>query len=157
MPCKLKRPSSAPPSDCLFCRQQTPAEPPMCVRLCSDFFFIALTLSHPRHCWIACLASFSPDRHTWSQLKKSSELFFCISELLRCLCRKDPLITVYWAVRLWPHHTLNSSRPSQGPGDPSCPGLGNGFSGFDLFRLPLSYQESINTRPGATFAYETQV
>ena len=122
----------------------------MCSTLqdCSDFFFTALTLSHPRHCWIACLASFSPDRHTWSQLKKSSELFFCISELLRCLCRKDPLITVYWAVRLWPHHTLNSSRPSQGPGDPSCPGLGNGFSGFDLFRLPLSYQESINTCPG---------
>ena len=100
---------------------------------------------------------FHPTDTHEEKLKKSSELFFCISELLRCLCRKDPLITVYWAVRLWPHHTLNSSRPSQGPGDPSCPGLGNGFSGFDLFRLPLSYQESINTRPGATFAYETQV
>ena len=148
MPCKA---SSAPASDCLFCRQQTPAEPPVCVRLCK-IALISSPLLSPflirdivgSLVWLP----FHPTDTHEEKLKKSSELFFCISELLRCLCRKDPLITVYWAVRLWPHHTLNSSRPSQGPGDPSCPGLGNGFSGFDLFRLPLSYQESINTRPG---------
>ena len=66
---------SAPPSDCFFAPGSRP-----CRDLCSTLQdcslissspFLSL-LSHPRHCWMACLGSFSAPRHTWRQPTKSS-------------------------------------------------------------------------------------
>ena len=66
---------SAPPSDCFFAPGSRP-----CRDLCSTLQdcslissspFLSL-LSQPRHCWMACLGSFSAPRHTWRQPTKSS-------------------------------------------------------------------------------------
>ena len=115
-------------------------------RLLSDFFF-----TFPFHCslftqdivgWLVW-APFQPT-DTWNQPKKSSRrawswtrqaLLFCILELLRCLCRKDPLITFYWPVKLWPPIRV-SSRPSQGLRGtlPAlCWVIGNGLVGSTSF------------------------
>ena len=149
--CSLEEGSSAPPSDCLFClRLQPPAE--TCAPL-FDFFFTSpfIGLSSPK----TLLDGLSELLFSHEKLQKSLELdttssppsdFFCISELLRCLCRKDPLITFYWPVKLWPPIRV-PSRPSQGlRGTPTalC-WVREWVSWFDLFRLPLSYLESINT------------
>ena len=118
---------SAPPSDCFF----APGSPPLrrlvldFARLLSDFFFTFPFIALSPKTLLDGLSGllFSPSTHmeaAHEKLQKSLELhtissdFFCISELLQCLCRKDSLITFYWAVKLWPPIPL-SSRPSQGP------------------------------------------
>ena len=148
-----KRPSSAPPSDCLFCLRLSA---PPCTDLCSTlqdyslissspFLFIAL--SSPKTLLDGLSGLLSANRHMESakeKLQKSLQLdttssppsdFFCILELLRCLCRKDPLITFYWPVKLWPPIRV-SSRPSQGLRGtlPAlCWVIGNGLVGSTSF------------------------
>ena len=121
MPCKLCLllqviaflPPAAPSRDLCSTLQD-------CSLISSSPFLSFLPLH--RHCWMACLGSFSAPQHMESaheKLQKSLKLhtassnFYCVSELLRWLCRKDPLITFYWPVKLWPPIRV-SSRPSQG-------------------------------------------
>ena len=104
---------SASPSDCFF----APGSPLQRLvldfaRLLSDFLFTFPFIAPSPKTLLDGLSRllFSPSTHmesTNEKLQKSLELhtansyFFCISELLWCLCRKDSLITFYWAVKLW--------------------------------------------------------
>ena len=130
---------SASPSDCFF----APGSPLQRLvldfaRLLSDFFFTFPFIALSPKTLLDGLSGllFSPSTHmeaAHEKLQKSLELhtassdFFCISELLQCLCRKDSLITFYWAVKLWPPMPLAGlAKVREGP-FPSCPGLGNGL------------------------------
>ena len=118
-------------------------------KLLSDFLFTSpfIGLSSPKTL-LDDLSGllFSQQTHGISneKLQNSLELdttssppsdFFCILELLWCLCRKDPLITFYWPVKLWPPIRV-SSRPSQGLRGtlPAlCWVIGNGLVGSTSF------------------------
>ena len=167
MPCKLCLllqviaflPPAAPSRDLCSTLQD-------CSLISSSPFLSFLPLR--RHCWMACLGSFSAPQHMESaheKLQKNLKLhtassdFYCVSELLRWLCRKDPLITFYWAVKLWPPMPLAGlAKVREGP-FPSCPGLGNGLVDLTSFgslcpiRSPLTPVPKTrysSTRPEST-------
>ena len=110
-----------------------------------------------RHCWIACL-----DKHN-EKLEKSPELhscrslssnFFCVSELLRRLCWKDPLITFYWAVNFiypsYPWHgmvALVGLAKVQNRPFPSIACLGNGFVELSSFGVLCPIRRRLTLLP----------
>ena len=114
-------------------------------------------LLSPRHCWIACL-----DKHN-EKLEKSPELhscrslssnFFCVSELLRRLCWKDPLITFYWAVNFiypsYPWHgmvALVGLAKVQNRPFPSIACLGNGFVELSSFGVLCPIRRRLTLLP----------
>ena len=132
---------SAPPSDCFF----APGSPP-CRDLCSTLQdcslissspFLSL-LSHPRHCWMACLGSFSAPRHTWRQPTKSSRKAWSSTQQALTSFVSQSSCSAFAGRIPWLHFIGQSScgppypylagpvKAREGP-FPSCPGLGNGL------------------------------
>ena len=167
---------SAPPSDCLFCPRPSPLQRLLFVldfaRLLSDFFFTFPFIAPSTFLTQDIVGSLvwapfqppdthgasprkAPEKPRASSARKALSDFFCISELLRCLCRKDPLITFYWAVRLWPSPIAQAGLAKVREGTfLACPGLGNGlldstsFGSLCPIRSPLT--PVLNTRPSST-------